>query len=1094
MVNLSSRLSLPARLKSSGSVNNQNTSTSPSAANSEFPSRATSPKPTMADLKGGHLLLRTSVLKGRDLAAKDKSGTSDPYLVLTLGDAKEATPAINKTLNPEWNQTFDLPVVGVQSLLLEAVCWDKDRFSKDYMGEFDVALEDIFTSNNARSEQKWFPLQSRKSGKKKSEVSGEVLLQFELVDPANASATPEQIYQKFLSIAVSTPSAEEDDEDLERMDSGDLEETDDEESSDETDDLDKAEKKKEKKRKRLRLKKLRRKAKERAYEFYGSSDVAGVLFLEIQKITDLPPEKNITRTGFDMDPFVVTSLGKKTYRTRAIRHNLNPVFEEKLVFQVMKHETNYSLNFQVVDKDKLSNHDYVGAANFPLENCVSVAPHADPITGLYKLPEPEGNGSPVAQEPQKKSRFRLPISRTASSTSLQKVKPSLKKESSSTSLASSVNNGSSDQSPPSNGGLPPTSAPTGNSKDIPAINVDTATTTAADEFKSFTIPLELKKSDRWEGKHNPTLYIRAKYLPYRALRQQFWRAMLKQYDADDSCLIDKIELVTMLDTLGSTLHDATINNFFERFAEQNNGEHVLTFDQAVICLEDQIEDQQQHSSTLSLRGKGASSASLIGRTSGPSTPGLTSGSGTPLNNQSQTSVIPAIEQDVLGTEGEAGEFLDQDDLADDKGEEHVVEIRECPICHQPRLNRKSDADIITHVATCASQDWRQVNNIVMAGFVTSSQAQRKWYSKVITKVSYGGYKLGANSANILVQDRITGQINEERMSVYVRLGIRLLYKGLKRGEMESKKARKLLKSLSIKQGKKYDDPASAAEIPGFINFHQLNMDEVLLPLDEFKTFNEFFYRALKPGARPCSAPDDPEVITSPADCRSVVFNKMSVAQKIWVKGREFNMERLLGKAYPEDVKRFEGGALGIFRLAPQDYHRFHIPVDGVMGEPKLIEGEYYTVNPMAIRSALDVYGENVRICVPIDSVTHGRVMVICVGAMMVGSTVITRKGGDKVARAEELGYFKFGGSTILLLFEPGVMEWDDDLVENSNQALETLIRVGMSVGHSIGHAPHTPDMRKANPTMEERQEAKRRIEGSLAPAHDAGPMPSAEIR
>lgn len=220
--------------------------------------------------------------------------------------------------------------------------------------------------------------------------------------------------------------------------------------------------------------------------------------------------------------------------------------------------------------------------------------------------------------------------------------------------------------------------------------------------------------------------------------------------------------------------------------------------------------------------------------------------------------------------------------------------------------------------------------------------------------------------------------------------------------------RKLLRSLSFKQGRKFDDPASAAEIQSFINFHQLDMSEVLLPVSEFKNFNEFFYRELKPGARPCSAPDRPEIITSPADCRSVVFNTLDEAQTIWVKGREFTVERLLGDAYPQDVKRYKGGALGIFRLAPQDYHRFHIPVDGIMDEPKLIEGEYYTVNPMAIRSALDVYGENIRVIVPIDSAAHGRVMVVCVGAMMVGSTVITRKAGDKVSRAEELGYFKFG--------------------------------------------------------------------------------------
>ena len=253
----------------------------------------------------------------------------------------------------------------------------------------------------------------------------------------------------------------------------------------------------------------------------------------------------------------------------------------------------------------------------------------------------------------------------------------------------------------------------------------------------------------------------------------------------------------------------------------------------------------------------------------------------------------------------------------------------------------------------------------------------------------------------------------------------------------------MLRSMSFKQGRKYDDPASAREIQSFINFHQLDMSEVLKPVEEFKNFNEFFYRELKPDARPCSAPSNPKIIVSPADCRSVVFNNMDSATKVWVKGREFSVQRLLGNAYPQDAKRYTNGAMGIFRLAPQDYHRFHIPVDGVMDKPKLIEGEYYTVNPMAIRSALDVYGENIRVVVPIDSVSHGRVMVICVGAMMVGSTVITRRPGEEVHRAEELGYFKFGGSTILVLFEPGAMTFDDDLIENANGAVETLVRLLM---------------------------------------------------
>ena len=950
------------------------------------------------------------------------------YLVVSLGDAKEATPTINKTLNPEWNTTLEMPVVGEQSLLLEATCWDKDRFGKDYMGEFDVILEDVFQHGHPVAEPQWFPLESRRSGKKSSHVSGEIQIQFTLIDTSNPTAVPEQIIQKFLAIAGQTPSPDESDENgLLRADSAgtDLDDDDESESSNEANDESKKAAKREKRRKKLRMARLKKKAKQiSGYEYSDKSEVAGVLFLEVSNITDLPPEKNVTRTSFDMDPFVVTSLGKKTYRTKTVRHDLNPVYEEKLVFQVLRHEVNYSVNFAVVDKDKFSGNDYVGMVNFPLEKAVSVAPEADPDTGLYKLPEP--SDSPGLPDTGRRSRFRLPVSRSSSSNSLSRMgRPSLKKESSASSLSAKESNGS---LPPA-----PTSAAAvdsnGNLAPVPAINVDPSTVDDQD-LKTYTLPLEMKNKERWEAKHIPTLSIRAKYLPYRALRQQFWRAMLKQYDADESGLIDKIELTTMLDTLGSTLHASTIDSFFSRFMADHNGDELLTFDEAIICLEDQLQKIEQKESRKSRN------AGLL--TPGTQTPSLASGQTTPINMNASRTSIPVLETDPMGADGEEGEFL-ADDLADETGEEHVIEIRECPICHQPKLNKRSDANIITHIATCASQDWKQVNNIVMSGFVTSSQAQRKWYSKVITKISYGGYKLGANSANILVQDRLTGQINEERMSVYVRLGIRMLYKGLKANNMEKKRIRKLLKSLSIKQGKKYDDPASAKEIEPFIAFHQLDMSEVALATSQFKNFNEFFYRALKPEARPCSAPDDSRVIVSPADCRTVVFNTIDQAQSIWVKGREFTVERLLGDAYPQDAARYHGGSLGIFRLAPQDYHRFHIPVDGIMDEPKTIEGEYYTVNPMAIRSALDVYGENVRVICPIDSVSHGRVMVICIGAMMVGSTVITRNKGEQVKRAEELGYFKFGGSTLLLLFEPGQMRYDDDLVDNSRSALETLV-------------------------------------------------------
>ena len=213
-----------------------------------------------------------------------------------LGDAKEATPTINKTLNPEWNQTLDLPVVGVQSLLLEVCCWDKDRFGKDYMGEFDVVLEDVFQNGSNKQESKWYPLESKRSGKKASFVTGEVLLQFTLIDTSNPSATPDQTLSKFATFTAGTGTPdEEEDEAILRMDSGEAEksdEEDEEEGSDEVLDESRKAEVKEKRRKRLRLAKLKRKVKQRAYEFADHTEVAGVLFLEIVKITDLPPEKN----------------------------------------------------------------------------------------------------------------------------------------------------------------------------------------------------------------------------------------------------------------------------------------------------------------------------------------------------------------------------------------------------------------------------------------------------------------------------------------------------------------------------------------------------------------------------------------------------------------------------------------------------------------------------------------------------------------------------------------------------------------------------------------------------------------------------------
>lgn len=223
------------------------------------------------------------------------------YLVLSCGDARQATPTINKSLNPEWNTVLELPVVDEQSLLLEVVCWDKDRFGKDYMGEFDVILEDLFSNAHPLLEPRWFPLESKRSGKKKSVVTGEIQIQFSLVDATNPAANAEHIMSKFLAIAGQTPSPDEDDDGYLMRGDSNLTDLGEEESSDETQDESKKAEKRERRRKKLRLARLKKKAKQlSAYEYSDKGDVAGVLFLEIQKITDLPPESNgeFPRNGF----------------------------------------------------------------------------------------------------------------------------------------------------------------------------------------------------------------------------------------------------------------------------------------------------------------------------------------------------------------------------------------------------------------------------------------------------------------------------------------------------------------------------------------------------------------------------------------------------------------------------------------------------------------------------------------------------------------------------------------------------------------------------------------------------------------------------
>jgi phosphatidylserine decarboxylase len=439
-----------------------------------------------------------------------------------------------------------------------------------------------------------------------------------------------------------------------------------------------------------------------------------------------------------MDPFVVVSLGKKTFRTKHIRHCLNPVYDEKMLFQVLRHEQNYSLSFTVIDKDKFSSNDFVAETTFPVQTIQTTQPVADPKTGLYLFTEPTEDLNPPSPLPSgvasaSRSKFRLPLSRSNSGASL--AAPPKGRE-----LA---HRGSTKS-------LRSFTEPVSGADDAPIIPPSPTRMIAADNIEydliPYSIPLPLKNKERWEGKHNPEIHFKVKYVPYPALRQQFWRHMLRQYDSDDSGMISRVELTTMLDTLGSTLHESTITSFFERFEEANKAESLeateLTIDQAVICLEDQLIALSQKSNKhvlglniprLSIHGSkrvSGDAESVKSFTDIDSECPTPSTATTPITATTPTHLSRNQSTLSFQQQREDAQQLDDELAFDSKSEEHVIQIRECPLCHQPRMNKRSEMDIVCHLATCASQDWRQVDKLVMGGFVTSSQAQRKWYSKV----------------------------------------------------------------------------------------------------------------------------------------------------------------------------------------------------------------------------------------------------------------------------------------------------------------------------------------------------------------------------
>ncbi|MDF1503191.1 archaetidylserine decarboxylase [Roseisolibacter sp. H3M3-2] len=232
-------------------------------------------------------------------------------------------------------------------------------------------------------------------------------------------------------------------------------------------------------------------------------------------------------------------------------------------------------------------------------------------------------------------------------------------------------------------------------------------------------------------------------------------------------------------------------------------------------------------------------------------------------------------------------------------------------------------------------------------------------------------------------------------------------------------------------------------------------EEAELPLDAYPTLNAFFTRALKPGLRPVAA----DAIVAPADSAVGAWGPVANDTLIQAKGKDYSLRALLG----DDAlaHRMNGGTFATFYLAPKDYHRFHVPVDGVITEATYIPGELWPVNTHAVTHVADLFAVNERIVVRIERPGAGVVAVALVGATMVGMTRLvfddlhtnarrrevqrrTYDPGFAVRAGDPLGHFEFG-STVIVVCSPesGALEpLEVDQVVRMGERLGPLTQAG----------------------------------------------------
>lgn len=217
--------------------------------------------------------------------------------------------------------------------------------------------------------------------------------------------------------------------------------------------------------------------------------------------------------------------------------------------------------------------------------------------------------------------------------------------------------------------------------------------------------------------------------------------------------------------------------------------------------------------------------------------------------------------------------------------------------------------------------------------------------------------------------------------------------------------------------------------------------------DRFRSYNEFFSRKIRPETRPID--ENPHHLISPCDSQLMVF-PVTKNGVFHVKNTPYTVETLLRDK--EKAKEYEGGQIMIFRLGVDDYHRYCYVANGKKSENVSIPGVLHTVSPV-VYDHFPVYKENAREYCSLQTHEFGEMLMMEVGALMVGKIVNHALEESPVCRGMEKGYFQFGGSTVILIAKEGMVHVDGDILENSRMGCETIVKYGEKIGIAANMNP-----------------------------------------